>query len=201
MNRLDKITEAICALSDTEIRSPQECMPAIANGAAIQKSRAADREFEQLAVERFASLNGAEGLFHHDSENFGDAPSADEIDQMLDERRELEELCVGAFIRKDADDIARAHIEGVRLVSKKFLKHSSAYKIEVEDTNGNPILIIQSSYLTADAESICRAYLAGGDLPDGFKHVGSLSDWGIDAVPGEIFKIRGQKFSFPRCPV
>lgn len=53
MNRLDKITQAICALSESELRSLQDCMPAIAKARAIHKSHATSDEFDRLA-----DLNG-----------------------------------------------------------------------------------------------------------------------------------------------
>ena len=114
-------------------------------------------------------------------------------------REGLEELCIGAFIRRDQDDIAKAHIEGVKLVAKDFMPSSSAYKLEVEDTYGNPHKFLVDQKLQADALKVCQLYLAGSgfQLPDGYKNTCTVDPWGFGDLPREVFKIKGQLFSIP----
>lgn len=114
-------------------------------------------------------------------------------------REDLEKLCIGAFIRRDPDDIAKAHIEGVKLVAKDFMPSSSTYKLEVEDTYGNPHKFLVDQELQGDALKVCQLYLAGSgfQLPDGYKNTCTVDPWGFGDLPREVFKIQGQYFSIP----
>lgn len=114
-------------------------------------------------------------------------------------RDSLEELCIGAFIRRDQDDIAKAHIEGVKFVAKDFMPSSSAYELEVEDTYGNPHKFLVDQELQGDALRVCQLYLAcsGFQLPDGYKNTCAVDPRGFGDLPREVFKIGGQLFSIP----